>query len=108
MMRILILAAFAACGAPAPASKPGPATTGDRTSCAAASDCALVETCCGCTAGGDRIAIRADAVAAYEAERPARCGGRMCPQVMSTHSSCTAEAGCEAGRCAVLAHLRDE
>jgi hypothetical protein len=37
-----------------------------------------------------------------------RCGDSVCPQVISTHSSCNAEATCEANHCKVMAHLGDD
>jgi hypothetical protein len=113
-MRTLLVSAallFAiACG-----SKPGatgakgpPPNAADRDTCTTADDCTLVEACCGCTAGGKRVAIRKDAVAEYDATRPQRCGDSQCPQVISTHSSCNAEATCDAGHCKVMAHMGDD
>ncbi len=77
----------------------------DRDRCTSAEDCTLVEACCGCTAGGKRVAIRKDAVVEYDSTRRERCGDSMCTQVISTHSSCDAEATCEAGHCKVMAHM---
>lgn len=108
-MRFLLCAVvLAACGN----SKPGttssnkpPINAADRNDCTVAEDCTLVEACCGCAAGGKRVAIRKDAVAEYDASRPQRCGDQVCTAMMSTHSSCNAEATCEAGRCKVLPHM---
>ena len=75
--------------------------------CKVAEDCALVDACCGCNAGGKRVPIRKDAVAEYDASRKQRCGDSVCTAMMSTHSSCDAEATCEAGHCKVMSHLGD-
>lgn len=109
-MKALILAVLVACGG----SKAPPAGTGsatpppnaaDRDTCTTAEDCTLVDACCGCNAGGQKVAIRKDAVAEYDATREQRCGDTMCAQVISEHSSCNAEATCEAGHCKVMAHM---
>lgn len=106
MIRIALLAALAlGCGQKA-VSKPPNAV--ERDACSTADDCTLVEACCGCSAGGKRVAIRKDAVAEYDATRPKRCGDSVCTAVMSQHSSCNAEAGCDAGRCKVMAHMGSE
>jgi hypothetical protein len=102
--RALVLAvALLGCGHKSAPGKPPAAA--DRNSCAVAEDCTLVEACCGCTAGGRRVAIRKDAVAEYDASRPQRCSDSACTAVISTHSSCSAEATCEAGTCKVMAHM---
>jgi hypothetical protein len=88
-------------------NKPPP-NAAERDNCTTADECTLVEACCGCTAGGKKVAIRKDAVAEYDAGRQQRCGDSMCPQVMSDHSSCNAEATCEAGHCKVMAHMSKE
>ena len=111
-MKALLVAAglvFAiACGSSAkPDVKGPPPNAADRDTCATAEDCTLVDACCGCTAGGKRVAIRKDAVAEYDATRPQRCGDSVCATVMSDHSSCNAEATCEAGHCKVMAHMGD-
>lgn len=111
-MRTLVVSAVLllaiACGSktPTPDVKKPP-NAADRDACTSADDCTLVEACCGCTAGGKRVAIRKDAVAEYDATRRERCGDSMCTQVMSTHSSCNAEATCEANHCKVMAHMGD-
>jgi hypothetical protein len=111
MMRVILLAALAiGCGSsnsapPSNGSKPGPAGAAD--SCTTAEDCTLVSACCGCNAGGRQIAIRRDAVAAYEASAEQRCEGNMCAQVISTDPSCDAEATCGSnGRCTVTPHMQ--
>lgn len=73
--------------------------------CKASDDCDLVEACCGCSAGGTKLAIRKDAIAAYEASREQRCGQIMCAQMISNHPSCSAEAICGSrNRCTVVPH----
>jgi len=96
------------CGGPAPPDKPAPpGEPGD--SCTTADDCDLVEACCGCNTGGKKIAIRKDAVAAFEASRARRCGGVMCPQFISHDPSCDAEAICGSrNRCRVAPHMQHQ
>lgn len=108
-----LVGAAAGCGSSKPAAPPAPAPLGADAplpdSCKVSEDCALVQACCGCSAGGKQIAIRADAVASFEAGRPARCGGNMCAQVISTDPSCDAEAVCgQSGRCVVAPHMQHE
>jgi hypothetical protein len=104
-----LLVVAIACGSSTTTSGPKKAPNAvDRDACTTAEDCTLVEACCGCTAGGKRVAIRKDAVAEYDATRGERCGDSVCPQVISTHSSCNAEATCEANHCKVMAHLGDD
>ena len=88
-MMTRVLAALAAvwlavgCGSkppdkPAPRSDPGePADN-----CTVSEECALVDACCGCNAGGRKLAIRKDAVAAFTASYQDRCRGQMCPQMI--------------------------
>ena len=102
---------LAACGSSQPAptgSKPVQAKA-ELDQCTQDSDCTLVEACCGCSAGGRRLAIRADAVTDYNASREQRCGGEMCAAVMSTHLSCDAEATCgQNGHCRVAPHMQHQ
>jgi hypothetical protein len=115
-MRLAVLAfVLAACGSSKPASvDPGPPKPLDPNAplpddCKVSEDCALVQACCGCNAGGKQIAIRADAVAAFDASREQRCGDQMCAQVISTDPSCSAEAVCgQNGRCIVAPHLQSQ
>ncbi len=105
----LALALAIACGGKGASSttagdKPPP-NAADRDSCTTDEDCTLVDACCGCNASGRRVAIRKDAVAEYDATRAQRCGDSVCAQAISTHSSCNAEATCEAGHCKVMAHM---
>jgi hypothetical protein len=78
-------------------------------SCTTSEDCELVSACCGCNAGGKQIAIRKDAVTAFEGSREQRCGGNMCAQMISTDPSCSAEAVCgQNGRCEVAPHMQHQ
>lgn len=107
----LALVLAIACGsrsAPTGTANKPPPNAADRDVCTTAEDCTLVDACCGCTAAGKRVAIRKDAVAEYDATRQQRCGDSMCAQAISTHSSCDAEATCEAGHCKVMAHMGKE
>ncbi|MGE0550986.1 MAG: hypothetical protein AB7O24_00460 [Kofleriaceae bacterium] len=76
----------------------GPATT-----CTKDADCALVADCCGCGAGGKKLAISASAVKDYNASRAQRCGDLACATVMSDDPSCGAKAKavCDSGNCKV-------
>ena len=107
---LLAALALAACGPkpPAPPEQPPPVSE-LADNCTTGDDCALVEACCGCNAGGRRIAIRKDAVAAFDASREQRCGGQMCPQFISHDPSCDAEAVCGArNRCRVAPHMQHQ
>ncbi|MDB4962883.1 MAG: hypothetical protein JWP01_2882 [Myxococcales bacterium] len=91
---------------------PGSATplTGELPdTCTASEDCELVQACCGCNAGGKQIAIRKDAVAAFEGSREQRCSETMCAEMISTDPSCSAEAICgQNGRCEVAPHMQHQ
>ncbi|MCX5742840.1 MAG: hypothetical protein NT062_10125 [Proteobacteria bacterium] len=109
---MLATLALAACGEPrkAPATaaedKSGPVeTAADRDDCTVDEDCALVEACCGCSAGGRKVGIRADSVAGYEQSRAHRCAASACPQMISEHPSCNAEPVCKKGHCRAQAHM---
>ena len=110
MKWLVAVVAFVACNSKPPGGGGGgtgstkPPIAAERSSCSTADDCTLVEACCGCSAGGRRVAIRKDAVAEYDATRAQRCGDSVCAQVISTDPSCNAEATCEAGACTVMAH----
>ena len=99
------------CGAkpPAPApDKPAPASE-IADSCTTADDCELVDACCGCNAGGRKLAIRKDAVAAFQSTHEQRCGDQMCAQVISTDPSCDAEPICGSrNRCRVAPHMQHQ
>lgn len=113
-MRLTVLfLVLAACGSSKPsggansAPKPLDPNASLPDECKVSEDCALVQACCGCNAGGKQIAIRADAVVSFEASREQRCGGQMCAQMISTDPSCDAEAVCgQNGRCIVAPHLQ--
>jgi len=99
----VVMALAVGCGQQA-SPKPPPNAV-EKDVCTSPDDCTLVEACCGCSAGGKRVAIRKDAVAEYDGTRSKRCGDTVCAAVMSTHSSCNAEATCENGHCKVMAHM---
>jgi hypothetical protein len=122
-LAVALFAAFAAigCGSKAPSSDKPASAAGDPAgdpaagagapadSCTAAEDCALVDACCGCSAGGKKIAIRKDAVTAFESTREQRCGEVMCAQMMSQDPSCDAEAICGSrNRCRVAPHMQQQ
>lgn len=112
-MKAIVLAALLAmsCGsktaAPAP-DKPAPPSEISDT-CKTADDCELVDACCGCSAGGKKMAIRKDAVAGFQASHEQRCGEVMCAQVISTDPSCDAEAICGSrNHCRVAPHMQHQ
>ena len=103
----LIAIAALGCGPSSAPEKPVPAGPADH--CETADDCDLADTCCGCNTGGRRIAMRKDAVAAFEASRAQRCGQVMCPQFISHDPSCDAEAICGSrNRCRVAPHMQHQ
>lgn len=113
-MKALLAIALVALGCGAPQPKPpgagedhsGPVqSAADRDDCTKDEDCTLVEACCGCSAGGRKVGLRLDAVAAYEQGRANRCAATQCAQVMSDHPSCNAEAVCRKGHCRVQPHM---
>ncbi|HET7504844.1 MAG TPA: hypothetical protein VFK02_27665 [Kofleriaceae bacterium] len=116
MIRALLAAAIGlgicsglGCGSGSASPPPaGPAPSGEiADSCTSADDCTLVDACCGCNAGGKQLAIRKDAVAAFQASREQRCGSVMCAQMISTDPSCDAEAICGSrNRCRVAPHMQ--
>jgi hypothetical protein len=108
--RLVAVVLAIGCGAKAPpaADKPPP-TTEIADSCTTADDCELVDACCGCNAGGKKLAIRKDAVASFVATHEQRCADQMCPQVISTDPSCDAEAICGSrNRCRVAPHMKHQ
>jgi hypothetical protein len=110
-MRAAVIVAWLAigCGPASPAST-SPAPPGEPgDSCTTADDCELVDACCGCSAGGRKIAIRKDAVAGFESTRAQRCGEVMCAQMISKDPSCDAEAICGSrNRCRVAPHMQHQ
>jgi hypothetical protein len=125
MMRMILIACLLAvgCGSKpttsdpsspsqpsAPADPAAPAGSADPPDqCTTGDDCELVDACCGCNAGGKKIAIRKDAVAAFEATRAQRCGDVMCAQMISQDPSCSAEAICgNRNRCRVAPHMQQQ
>jgi hypothetical protein len=112
-MRAALLAAVLAigCGSKAPPPEPSPPAplTELADSCTTADDCDLVDACCGCNAGGKKMAIRKDAVAGFLSTREQRCGDMMCPQVISNDPSCDAEAICGSrNHCRVAPHMKHQ
>jgi hypothetical protein len=103
----VVLAACASKGGPtSPPGSPPPRDGEPAVNCTASDDCDLVDACCGCNAGGRKIALRKDAVAAFTASREQRCAGQMCAQHISTDASCDAEATCGGNnRCNVTPHM---
>jgi hypothetical protein len=90
-----------------PAPRPDPGEPADH--CTVSEECDLVDACCGCNAGGRKLAIRKDAVAAFTASYQERCRGQMCPQMISQHPSCDAEAVCgNRNRCRVAPHMQHQ
>ena len=106
---VAAVALAAGCGSTAaPPDKPAPITRPDD-SCSTGDDCDLVDACCGCSAGGTRIAIRKDAVAGFLATRDQRCADVVCTQMISTDPTCDAEAVCgNRGRCRVAPHMQHQ
>jgi len=114
-MRFAALVFLVACGSSKPAGTTGgtgsgpPPTKAELDTCTKDEECALVEACCGCNAGGRKVAIRADAVADYEKSRPQRCASEVCTQMMSEHLSCDAEAVCgQNGHCKPSPHMKHQ
>jgi hypothetical protein len=111
---LVLVTAVVACSQPPkpPASGGGggsaPAPSGDRDSCTSADDCTLVDQCCGCNAGGGKLAIRKDHAGAFEAQRHKECGDMVCPAVISNDPSCMAVAICSGGTCTVAPHVQHE
>jgi hypothetical protein len=110
----VMFAAAIGCGStPPPAPATGSGSSGPPTalpdSCTVADDCELVDACCGCNAGGRKLAIRKDAVAAFQSSHEQRCADQMCPQVISTDPSCDAEAICGSrNHCRVAPHMQHQ
>lgn len=101
----LALAAFAlaGCGGGGGGGAAGGPETGGASepiTCESADDCVLVEDCCGCSAGGKKMAVhreRLDQVISSEAEN---CEQKSCGSGPSDDPSCEASgARCEQGRC---------
>jgi hypothetical protein len=106
-MKWLVVALALGCGhaSTPPAGDPSAPDPEARDTCTKSEECTLVDACCGCNAGGRRVAIRKDYVATYDAGRAKRCAHSMCAQHVSTDVSCDAEAVCNAlNRCVVQPH----
>ncbi len=108
--RLLGLVAFvslsAACagaqsgaGAAADAPHIGAATAADR-ACSRDVDCVLVDDCCGCSTGGQRLAVTRTRLTDLESSAEAACATRQCAPSPTPHRSCTATAArCAGGLC---------
>jgi hypothetical protein len=108
-LAIAAAALAAGCGSkPAAPDQPAPVLQ-PADNCTTADDCDLVDACCGCSAGGKKIAIRKDAVAGFMASQGQRCAAVSCLAVMSTDPSCDAEAICGSrNRCRVAPHMQHQ
>jgi hypothetical protein len=111
-MKALVLAALLAIGCGSAAAPPPDKpvmTAKSADSCTTADDCELVDACCGCNAGGKKIAIRKDAIAGFASTRAERCGSQVCAQMISQDPSCDAEAICGSrNRCRVAPHMQHQ
>ncbi|GEM_PF-4033985 len=69
--------------------------------CSQDADCVLVQAnCCSCRAGGSKTAIHRQHLDNIKKRRVEACAEIMCPQVMSTVSSCMATTSkCAEGQC---------
>jgi hypothetical protein len=77
----------------------GAAAAEDR-ACSRDSECALVDDCCGCSLGGQRLAVRSERVETLAAGGDAACSARHCAPVPTPHRSCDATAArCLGGLC---------
>lgn len=108
LVALALTGAAAACGA---SSAPPPAPLDPKAappdSCTTAEDCALVDACCGCAVHGKQLAIRADAVASFNASRAQRCAGVVCDGLTGTDPTCDAEPICGSrNRCRVAPHMQ--
>jgi hypothetical protein len=93
---------IAACsgGATAPAGPRIAEAQPDDLTCSRDEDCALVDDCCGCAAGGTKTAVRTDRVDALSAAADSSCDPSRCSGLASEHRSCEAVgARCAGGRC---------
>lgn len=98
-------ALLAACsgGGATSSSSAGPRVaqaSGEDLVCSRDEDCALVDDCCGCAAGGTKHAVRADRVPTLEQQAESECAAAQCTGMASEHRSCDAVgARCAGGRC---------
>jgi len=71
--------------------------------CLQDSGCTLVKAdCCGCNAGGKRTAINKLYLDYWEQRLDMSCRDTVCTAVISNDISCSAEARCIKGKCAVM------
>lgn len=105
---LAVLLAIGCGSAAAPPDKPV-MTAESADSCTTADDCELVDACCGCNAGGKKIAIRKDAIAGFASTRAQRCGTQVCAQMISQDPSCDGEAICGSrNRCRIAPHMQHQ
>jgi hypothetical protein len=101
---MLVLSASACAGGrPAPSpddrTRIGAASAEQRT-CSRDSECVLVDDCCGCSQGGQRLAVRGELVPSLETAADDACAARRCAPVSPQHHSCRATAArCSGGLC---------
>ncbi len=68
--------------------------------CANDSDCIAAQNgCCGCTAGGSNTAINKNYLNEWNKDIADVCTNILCPQVISSDTSCFAEPKCIKGKC---------
>jgi hypothetical protein len=71
--------------------------------CILDSDCALVRGgCCGCNEGGNNTAVNNGYVGYWNAKMDKACKDVFCPQVISTHWTCSAQPVCFQNKCSLM------
>lgn len=81
------------------APRVGAATAADRT-CSRDVECVMVDDCCGCSGGGQRLAVAQSRLAELQASAEAACANRQCAPSPTPHRSCSAtSARCAGGLC---------
>lgn len=95
---------------PPPSGSPPPTPQSERSAddpwwCDRDSDCVPANAgCCGCADGGQSVAVRANARAAYAAQLEAGCQATCRPvPTGAQHVSCTMRPACRDGRCKLVA-----
>lgn len=103
MLATLLLSAACASARPAPSpddrTRIGAAGAAERT-CSRDSECVLVDDCCGCSQGGQRLAVQSARVADLASAADDACAARRCAPAHPQHHSCRATAArCSGGLC---------
>ena len=81
-----------------------PEVTSSLRTCRNDDECVRVSAdCCGCSAGGQALALNEESVAAWEATLKTKCGPTTCLAVMSDHWTCSAEPKCIKNKCTLVA-----